>query len=74
MNQLDDSLQYYQEETEIFRQLKDTYPENPTYLHDYLIALDNISELYETMNQLDNANKYHQEALKVKKLLQSHNT
>ena len=69
MNQLDNALGYYQEALEIYKQLKDTYPQNPNYLHDYLIPLDNIAKLYETMNQPNNANKYYQKALEVKKQL-----
>ena len=71
MNQLDDALGYYQADLEISKQLKDTYPQNPNYLHNYLITLDNIAKLYETMNQPDNANKYYQEALEVEKQLKN---
>ena len=57
MNQLNDALQYYQEETEIFMQLKDTYSENPSYLRGYSIVLSRIDGVYDAMNQIPKDHK-----------------
>ena len=71
------AMKYYRKDLKISEQLKDAYPENPDYLRDYSVALNQIigiyliqiAGIYETMNQLNDALKYYQRALEIKKKL-----
>ena len=63
------AFQYYQEDLEISKKLKDTYPANPSYLLGYSISLEKIARIYETQNQLAQALQYYQEALEISKQL-----
>ena len=71
------AMKYYRKDLKISEQLKDAYPENPDYLRDYSVALNQIigiyliqiAGIYETKNQLNDALKYYQEALEIKKQL-----
>lgn len=46
MNRFDNALSYCQEALKIRKRLKDFFPENITYLHEYSMSLNNIVEIY----------------------------
>ena len=63
------AMQYYRKDLKISEQLKDSYPENPDYLHGYSVSLEKLAGIYETMNQLDDALQYYQEDFEISKQL-----
>ena len=63
------AMQYYRKDLEIFKQLKDDYPENPDYLRGYSVSLNRIAGIYKAMNQLDDALQYYQEDFEISKQL-----
>lgn len=46
MNRFDNAISYCQEALKIRKRLKDFFPENITYLHEYSMSLNNIVEIY----------------------------
>ena len=65
------AIQYYHKDLEVSKQLKAAYPENPNYLRDYSVSLNQVAGIYKAMNQLDDALGYYQEALEIFKQLKA---
>ena len=63
------AMQFYRKELEISEQLKDSYPENPSYLRGYSVSLNQIARIYESINQLDDALQHYQKDFEISKQL-----
>ncbi|MBR5090108.1 MAG: tetratricopeptide repeat protein, partial [Ruminiclostridium sp.] len=64
-NAFSQAIKYYTELSEIFKYLKNTYPENPGYLRDYSISLANVAGIYEFQNDHNKALDLYYEALEI---------